>query len=551
MQQSFLLDGNRYMCLSIQSLKGTLGTNLNAQKAYAEMRVSMFNRVVSIELGINKTRICEVDYKKRLTHVYRCICFDTPKNAIEDGYIRDMEAIAGILKDKLREAGIRNHKLVFTIASTKIANREVIIPFVKKNRIQDIVNVNAEEYFPIDISKFIITYNIYERITGVEDKSLRLFVLAAPENMVMDYYELAKMIGCEITAIDYIGNSAYQVVTKNNGNDISLIVQVSEQMTFLGILEKGVLSLPRTLPFGYMMIKDNRNNIDNESNKDNESSKDNGNNKDNNLQFLISDITRILEYYTRKENKKINTIYFNGQIFRLPGFQKMLQQHIDIEVKSIEIRNNIKFHNGLNLNEEEKEEFFCCIGAAIKPVDFIPKEFLESHRKSGNIHNFLFALSASIGFGAILVCSSYLSYRSEKMINNSLDKEIIRLSEINHVYEEHASEMERYKEASSLNALTVNPNDKLNYLLDELEEKLPAETVVESFSVNSSSITVSLKTSSEITAAVTLQQLKKIPILSHINSGAVALSEDENNVKTVKFVVTGTYIAEEQDYEDK
>ncbi|HKL80575.1 MAG TPA: pilus assembly protein PilM, partial [Mobilitalea sp.] len=476
---------------------------------------------------------CEVDYKKRLTHVYRCICFDTPKNAIEDGYIRDMEAIAGILKDKLREAGIRDHKLVFTIASTKIANREVIIPLVKKNRIQDIVNVNAEEYFPIDISKFIITYNIYERITVGEDKSLRLFVLAAPENMVKDYYDIAKRLGCEIVAIDYIGNSAYQVVAKNSGNDISLIVQVSEQMTFLGILEKGVLSLPRTLPFGYMMIKDN------------------GNNKDNNLQYLISDITRILEYYTRKENKKINTIYFNGQIFRLPGFQKMLQQQIDIKVKSIELRNNIKFHNELNLKEEEKEEFFCCIGAAIKPVDFIPKEFLESHRKSGNIHNFLFALSASIAFGAILVCSSYLSYRSEKMINISLDKEIVRLSEINHIYEEHTSEMERYKEASSLNTLTVNPNDKLNYLLDELEDKLPAETVVESFSVNTSGITVSLKTSSEITAAVTLQQLKKIPILSQINAGAVALSEDENKVKTVKFVVTGTYITEEQAYEDE
>lgn len=493
----------------------------------------MFNRVVSIELGVYKSRICEADYHKRLTRVYRCISFDTPKNAVEDGYIRDRDAIAEALKEKLKEAKIKNKRLIFTIASTKIACREAVIPFVRDNRIQDIVNANSVEYFPVDILKYIITYSIVEKITEGRDKTLRLFVLAAPENMVKDYYSLAGQLGCEIAAIDYIGNSSCQAMAKHTSNEISLIVRVSEQLTFLNVLENGVLSLPRTLSFGTDAYINSINN------------------GDSSMVYPINDITRIIEYYTRKESKKISLIYINEHILRIPGFIELVRQQLGIETRGLEALNNIKFQNGLSLSKEAREEYLYCIGAAMNPVNFIPREFWKKYKKSGNIHNFFFALSASVAFGAILIFSSYLSYRSERIKHNFLGDEIIRLSEINQIYGEHAIEENRYARASYINALTECSNDKLIYLLGELEQRLPAESTVETLSVNSSGITLSLRTNSELTAAVTIRQLRKIPMLSQINTGAITLLEDENKVRTVKFVVTGIYGSKEQGYENE
>jgi type IV pilus assembly protein PilN len=493
----------------------------------------MFNRVVCIELEASKVRICEADCSKRQIHVYRCISFDTPKNAIEDGYIRDRDAIAGALKEKLKEAGIKVNRLIFTIASTKIACREAVIPFVRDNRIQDVVNANFTEYFPVDISEFISTYSVVGKVNDGRDRSLRLFVLAAPENMVKDYYDIAGRLGGETAAIDYAGNSSSQAYSLNSGNEASLIVRVGSRITFLNVMENGMLSLPRSLSYGSEALASDYKG------------------DDSRLADLVNDITRIIEYYTRKENKRISSVYINGQVLNMPGFQALIKQQLGIEAKSLAIRDNIRFHSGLSLSEAEKEEYLCCIGAAVSPVNFVPHKFLEKYRKSGSIHNFLLALSASVAVGAILIISSYLSYRSEKMKNDALKDEIIRLSEINLIYDEHAAQKERYRRTSEVYALTESPNDELVNLLDELEKRLPAEATVETLSVNSSGITLSLRTSSELTAAATIRQLKAIPLLSQINAGAITLLEDENKVKTVKFVVTGVYGIGEQYYENE
>lgn len=53
--------------------------------------------------------------------------------------------------------------------SSRIASREVRIPFVKKNRIQSIIQENATDYFPIDISGYVLSYSMID----IESKEAR------------------------------------------------------------------------------------------------------------------------------------------------------------------------------------------------------------------------------------------------------------------------------------------------------------------------------------------------------------------------------------------
>ena len=62
----------------------------------------MFNKVVSIEFGLLKTKICEVDFNKRAPHIYRCISFDTPEGSYDDGYLKNIDALAALLGIRLR-----------------------------------------------------------------------------------------------------------------------------------------------------------------------------------------------------------------------------------------------------------------------------------------------------------------------------------------------------------------------------------------------------------------------------------------------------------------
>lgn len=140
-------------------------------------------------------------------------------------------------------------------------------------------------------------------------------------------------MGYEVEAIDYMGNSAYQLVKNHIHDDISMVIQVNEQLTFLNILEKGILTLPRVINYGYMNIIDTIMNSENgptskndavdlmHSYYSNEEAAAAAEDDEvylkqdiiESLQYLIENIARILDYIVRNENKRIGTLYIMGR----------------------------------------------------------------------------------------------------------------------------------------------------------------------------------------------------------------------------------------------
>ncbi len=137
----------------------------------------MAKKVLSIVIGAEITKVCEISYKKNYKNkgirVYKSISFPTPANTIEDGYIKDKNTFREQLRIQLKTAKIKSKKVIFSIASSKIANREVVIPLVRENRINDIIKTGASDYFPVDIKDYILSYIILEKKTSDRKEKLR------------------------------------------------------------------------------------------------------------------------------------------------------------------------------------------------------------------------------------------------------------------------------------------------------------------------------------------------------------------------------------------
>ena len=101
--------------------------------------MKMVKRVVSIEAGVWWTKVALADYRKKNPPVHKAFAFRTPEHAVEDGYIRDKEAFASALKAELSRHDIHEKEVVFTLSSSKVVTREVMIPFVGDNKIMGII----------------------------------------------------------------------------------------------------------------------------------------------------------------------------------------------------------------------------------------------------------------------------------------------------------------------------------------------------------------------------------------------------------------------------
>lgn len=131
---------------------------------------------------------------------------------MEDGYIRDKEAFASALKAELSEHDIHEKEVVFTLSSSKVVTREVIIPFVKDNKIMGIIEAQIRDYFPMDVSNYTISYSKMDVEEEDGKKMLKLLLVAIPDNLLNNYVTFAELAGLKVETFDYIGNGTVQLL---------------------------------------------------------------------------------------------------------------------------------------------------------------------------------------------------------------------------------------------------------------------------------------------------------------------------------------------------
>ena len=463
-------------------------------------------KVLSIEIGLHYTRVCELEAGKKNPHVYNCITFDTPEHIVEDGFILDKDLMAQTLKQQLADAKMSNKDVIFSITSTKIANREVVIPLVPDNKIQAIIDASATEYFPLDVSEYTISYSVLEKINTKEEKKLKLLLLAAPNNLIKNIYSFAEIAGLHIQALDYIGNSAYQLLKKQVGTGVNVSVQINDQTTLVNIMENEKLTLQRTIPYGAMnivsAILDNdvfgktnsrdamqllmqegiinaRLDMGGEATRNIPMASENYDrvmreirgreDVTSTIQYIMNNVNRVLDYYlSRNSDKRINAIYLTGVAAKFKGIEVLFTNETGYDVKKIDSLFAVTFSKGLASQYGMQSDYLVAIGAAIAPVGFIPADARNSQAGKGESKAMAAIFLGACVIGAAMIIGSTLELKMAEYNKSKLTDEINNKCYIEDVYETHKQAKTAYEYTSYM----YNKTSNRNYQLNEFKERL-------------------------------------------------------------------------------
>ena len=99
------------------------------------------NRTLSISINNEYIKICEMSKKSKNIVIHKAVTIPTPVRSYNDGTIRDRGVLAKAIKVAMDSNRMESTKAIFSIASTKIVTKEVIIPDVKTNKIKDIIKI--------------------------------------------------------------------------------------------------------------------------------------------------------------------------------------------------------------------------------------------------------------------------------------------------------------------------------------------------------------------------------------------------------------------------
>ena len=515
------------------------------------------NKVLSIDITNESITIIELTAsQKKQTNIHNVIIFETPEDAFEDGIIKEPEKIAGAIREQLVSRGIHNKNAVFVLSSTKIVNREVIIPFVKENKIRGIINANSSEYFPVNIEDYVVSHSVLETVVDAENnKQLRLLAVAAPSQMVKSYYDLGEMAGLNVVALDYIGNAMLQLIkTQTNETTTTMVIQLGSESTVLNIVQGDNLLLQRTVPYGTnsvvnvvmdekgvdattamtLLQNDRLITVDFDDNETTGA-----------FRYLINNIGRVMDYYASKNpDKPIEDVFLTGDGALIKGIDGLFKIQLNVSTRVMDTLYNIKFDPSIDLKVYNPVYLVTPIGAAFAPMDFAP---YEMSKKSAGGGSGLAGYVALVGIAA--VAAAALAFISIKGKNDAqaekerLEADIERISDIELVVDELEESRAVYQDIENMYAATYQLNENARTFISQLEEKIPTSIVIRKFVSSNEGITIPAVSTSYEAIADFIVQLKTIDCIDSAYVASITkVVDDVTGEITYEFTATAVYV---------
>ena len=530
-------------------------------------------KILSIEAEASQIRVAEVEVRGKKGRIYNCFCIPAPQGAVEDGQIRDTKTLGENLKAELSQRKIKTKKVYFATGSTRIASREVRIPFVKANRIQSIVEANATDYFPIDVSKYVLSYSVIDVESqksedGKEEtKQYYLMVYAAPKAISAAYSEFAENAGLTMTGITYTGDSIYHSVKDEYAKGTHILVKVEYTGTSITVIRDGELTLQRNINYGVDSAAEtvrafpefgdrldanealdvlcsrkcinpflDMESFDEEISDEERKLETARAEVTESLRYLIGNISRIMDYYiSRHTDTNFDSIVCCGLGAQVKGLMQLLTNELGQQVDVLQ-----EFKNFVLPASGDTQEV-CLYAAVLSPgtsgVNLMDKVNRKKKEKKETLSGAIIICVVGTVAGVVLTAAGYANRIYQQHEQERLNQRISEESSIEEIYSAYTNAKAQYDNYQNMYQYTNTPNEGLKTFIEELEEKMPSDITVENFSSTGTQVSFSMRVGSKSAAANTIMQLRTFESLSTVTTTGIDEAEDG----TVSLSVLCTY----------
>lgn len=459
----------------------------------------MAKRVISVELGVVTTRIVEMDYQAKKSKVYKCVEIDTPHEAVEDGCINPtmISAVSTSIRNALAQNKIRTKRVVFTIFSSRIINREVIIPGVKPAQIKSVVRANISEYFPINLEDYKVGAVLLESFKEGENAGKhRVLVAAAERELIQLYEKLADEMGFELVDVDYSGNSLYQASRLlADGDDAVMVLKGEEEGAVVSILKNSTLVLQRNIPYA-------------------EGSFDTRSEKDELIESVVNSLLRVSDFYlSRNEGVKIGRLYVTGELSREHDDIEKISELTTYYGTAFDVVRSVTVGKGVQ--NKPVNIFTTAIGAGISSIGFANETELQKHETNYASSSALMIVLAVVVVAAIAVVS-VLPYKAAQAERDELERRQQLYEPAKAVYDQYMGMASLYDMVQYGRALTEHSNDSILDFLAELEKKLPADVELTDFTSDDEMCSMTMRVDDKETAAGVINNLRAFNSVSNV-----------------------------------
>ncbi|WP_130807160.1 type IV pilus biogenesis protein PilM [Senegalia massiliensis] len=310
----------------------------------------MFDKkILSLDIGNKNIKILQSKITNKSFILENAITIKTPKNSINDGNIMNANYLSSYIKENLDKEKMKGKYGIITLDYSNIISREIILPFVKKDDIEEMVKYEIEEFLPITLNDYVLDYRKREEfIDNYNIKKIKLLVVAIPKKTVKGYMELLEELDLNPMALDLNSNAISKLINKEikingttlNKNTVSFL-DIGYKNTNINLISNGVNIFNRVMTTGTNDLPDNT------------------------ISEYLEGIERLFTYYKNlNRSNKIEKIYLYGGGSKLKDIDKHIESYFNIPTEKLKEIDPLKVSK--SMKSINIVDYFNNIGSTIR-----------------------------------------------------------------------------------------------------------------------------------------------------------------------------------------
>jgi type IV pilus assembly protein PilM len=328
---------------------------------------------IGLDVGSTAVRAAELAEGSPPT-VVRAAQVPLPAGAVENGEVRDTEAVSEGLRELWTRGGFKSRKVWMGVGNQRVVVREIALPTMPEKELRQSLGFQVQEFIPMPVDEAVLDYHLIEEIEVDGRQMLRLLLVAAQKAMVDTLVTSATNAKLEPMGLDLVpfamvravgATGAGMELERTGGEAVvdvgahvtNIVVHAAGETRFVRILPSGGRDITVAIARG-LTVEDEiaerlkRGEVVEESTATPEQALEVAMQRA--TQF-VDEIRSSLEFYTAQtQGARIERLLISGGGSKLEGFIDIVRQRIPVTVEPGRVFS--KVGSQLSLSEDAQAE---------------------------------------------------------------------------------------------------------------------------------------------------------------------------------------------------
>lgn len=328
------------VCRLIQGSQAIEVTNIARVEIYPENVADSLTREIDEKINAASPETAPIMKKDK----------DKDKAEVEDKEKLEQkkEKIVNAVNKAMKEADINERDVISSVAGQSVIVRYIEMPHMNKEELAGAIKFEAEQYIPFELENVELDYQVLEEKMAHSPDKMRILLVAAKKDLVIDHLSLLEKASLKPIAIDvdaFAMINAFEMIKSPAKEECVALINIGHSLTNINILRGGVPYFTRDIFLAGKDISDAlAKKFGLEFSQAEKLKRDRGNVTASDtfakalslgMEELVGEIRLSFDYYENQASEKnISQVFLTGGTSLLPQIDKFLSDALGMKVES-------------------------------------------------------------------------------------------------------------------------------------------------------------------------------------------------------------------------